>query len=149
MSKLILALTQHTISILTFRHDGTGLPSKKNGTHGLIAVLAFSVSLMHSALLGSSLVEAGLFSAVAISFVALLIRPTPGSALLLGGIGVELMQCLLYGIAAPAEPPTYMGLAGLLWKLAAFAAVLNKMVRILKQAAPKTNPENNKEGHPK
>lgn len=136
MTKLIFALIQHIVLILTFRHNGVGLPQASNSTYFLIAALSFLVNLLHTSLLGGSLVVSGLIAAVVITLVAVAIRPTPGSALLLAGIGVELIQCVALLLFGAPETPTLIGTQGMAWKLAAFAVVVHRLRQAHKKSPP-------------
>lgn len=125
------AIAQHSLRIMTFRHDGRGLPVTRGG--GLYLIMA--------AVLASRLIKDfaahGAFDALwhlvgdaaYIGLLYMLVRPTPMAAVMLTNFAGNLIMAAVYFTTESAEPNVYIVAAVVAWELAALLAVINKVVR--------------------
>jgi hypothetical protein len=142
MLTLTTALAEHSCRIMTFRHDGRGLPMKKGG------VLYFILAIAIAARLGRDLVDPAGISAIAAvlacvvyAAVALLFfQPYSMAALLLANLFGYALVSAFY-LADITNP--YLTNGVLVWELAALFVVLNKTVRRAQANHKKSNSSKN------
>lgn len=125
------AIASHSLRIMTFRHDGSGLPVTRGG--GLYLIMA--------AVLASRFIKdfaaPGAFDALwhlvsdaaYIGLLYMLVRPTPMAVVMLTNFAGNLIMAAVYFTTESAEPNVYIVSAVVAWELTALLAVINKVVR--------------------
>ena len=130
------AIAQHSLRIMTFRHDGSGLPASRGG--GLYLVLAAVLfSRLVKDLTGPEpfdMLWHILSDATYLGLLFTLVRPTPMAAVMLSNFAGNMLISALYLTTANIEPHGYIAYAVVAWELSALVVVVNNIVRRAQEA---------------
>ncbi|KVP96821.1 hypothetical protein WJ97_13155 [Burkholderia ubonensis] len=121
------AILQHVFRLMTFRHDGRGLPAARGGAlyilMGLAALSRLGVDYVDPE--GLDLVNSVATCAAYVALLSVLVRPTPMAAMLLISLFGNVVTGALY-LAGISN--AYATTALLVWEFAAVMSVLSRMV---------------------
>lgn len=145
MFSLISALITHTWRILTLRHDGTGLPKKRNGLYyGVLTAMALAwvgmvwVSEAHHSEGGNNLAVAILSAILSVASLMVLFRPAPATALALAVTGTH---TIALGVLWLSQTYYYaIDLVAALWPLVCLMSMVATRAKAI--AAEKTKKRN-------
>lgn len=136
MLTIVNTIALHSMRIMTFRHDGRGLPVARGG--GLYLIMA---AVLLSRLVKDLAAPAPfdvlwhlISDAAYLGLLYTVVRPTPMAAVMLTNFAGNLIMAAVYLGSESAEPNVYIVSAVVAWELTALLAVINKVVRRAQEA---------------
>lgn len=141
MLTMTRGIIAHSGRIMTFTHNGSGLPSTRGAGLYFIVFLAL-LSRLAKDLVSPEELDIVWHISTTVVYLALLrwtLRPAPTAALLLTNIFGNLIFLSLQLLNPDAPLNTYLVAGVIAWELTALIAVVNKLVLRAQQAAKQAN----------
>lgn len=130
------AVLEHSIRIMFFRHDGTGLPVKRSGMLYLLMAVAVLSRVLRDTLnpAGFDAMATALGSGVYLAALILLFRPSSMAALVMANMFGYVLTGALYFFGIENG---WLNAAIMIWELVALTVVLRRVVRRTQSQAKK------------